>query len=483
MAPTAVGNPGYPCGETSDVRDCGLRQDCVQWEPHQKGHEVNRCSRVFASLLVALAGALALAPPPAQAARASTGEVCTILGTRGSDVLTGTTGPDVICGLGGRDLIRGKRGSDVIDAGPGPDTVYGGAGDDRLLGGRGADTLRGDDGDDILRGGAGRDLVSGGADGDKLSGGRGGDNLAGDQGEDRLVGRTGNDDLTGGVSSDQLLGGDGTDWCTVNSQDVEKGCVPDLEDPLAVSVGFDADSADVTNNNVLLAVRAYLTDDTGVEDVRFGLNNDTKHLSTAHGVLSRGTVRDGWWETDMLLPRYAEPGDYWLRVDVRDRAGRTTSLEFRDQVFHLIDDDPDTERPIATLLAPAITDVVDVRAEGRDVTVRARVTDAKSGVLNVSVCLWKPYEDRFTNLQCEDASRTSGTDLNGVYQAVVRIPRGDTGGRWNVSVEPSDRAHPGLPLYWAGPDLYAVMTENGPEPDWALLPTGAGWFTVLGAAP
>ncbi|MGH2750594.1 MAG: glucoamylase family protein [Actinomycetota bacterium] len=97
---------------------------------------------------------------------------CTILGTRGDDVLSGTPGDDVICGLGGDDVITGNggddalfgdRGDDRLEGGDGADTLYGGAGDDHLSGGAGADVLSGGPGDDVLAGGAGSDHHEGGA--------------------------------------------------------------------------------------------------------------------------------------------------------------------------------------------------------------------------------------------------------------------------------------------------------------------------------
>ncbi|HYT30878.1 MAG TPA: hypothetical protein VEN82_08875, partial [Actinomycetota bacterium] len=77
---------------------------------------------------------------------------CTIVGTRGDDVLTGTDGRDVICGGGGNDAISGLGGNDVIFGGSGDDTIDGGPGTDVLVGGPGADRLMGRGGADLLNG-------------------------------------------------------------------------------------------------------------------------------------------------------------------------------------------------------------------------------------------------------------------------------------------------------------------------------------------
>lgn len=73
------------------------------------------------------------------------GEVVTIKGTKGDDVLIGTPGPDVIAGLAGDDIIDGLGG------------------DDKLCGDAGNDTISGGDGDDILFGQADDDALDGGA--------------------------------------------------------------------------------------------------------------------------------------------------------------------------------------------------------------------------------------------------------------------------------------------------------------------------------
>ena len=107
---------------------------------------------------------------------------CTITGDGGPNDLAGTPGADVICGGGGRDTIDGRGGDDVLLGGGGSDTVTGHGGDDRLVGGRGGDTLNGGSGADTLRG---------------------------------------KDDVRG---NDALAGGPGTDRCSSDRGDTERGC-------------------------------------------------------------------------------------------------------------------------------------------------------------------------------------------------------------------------------------------------------------------
>jgi Ca2+-binding RTX toxin-like protein len=188
-----------------------------------------------AAVFLLLAGAPAIAGPPAGAARAP---ACTRTGTPGNDVLIGTPGRDVLCGLGGSDVLKGRGGNDILIGGPGADRLEGGAGADTLQGGDGNDTLRGGPGADVLSGGAGSDLVtyderttavivtigSGAHDGaagesdnvrgdvERLDGGAGPDRLTSlTTGKVQLRGLGGSDILTGGPLADRLYGGPGND--------------------------------------------------------------------------------------------------------------------------------------------------------------------------------------------------------------------------------------------------------------------------------
>ena len=77
------------------------------------------------------------------------GQVATIVGTEGDDLLPGSPGNDVIAGLGGDDVINSGLGNDVICGDAGNDELNGGFGADRMDGGMGVDRLLGADGPDF----------------------------------------------------------------------------------------------------------------------------------------------------------------------------------------------------------------------------------------------------------------------------------------------------------------------------------------------
>ncbi len=111
------------------------------------------------------------------------GELATLVGTDGPDILDGTSSRDVIMGYGDNDTIDGHGGKDVICGGDGPDTIYGSGGADKLYGDNGADTIFGGKKSDVLYGGAGNDGLNGGTGkSDRLFGGSGTDVLNGGSG-------------------------------------------------------------------------------------------------------------------------------------------------------------------------------------------------------------------------------------------------------------------------------------------------------------
>lgn len=149
-------------------------------------------------LAAAFAARAAAAPEDDSGAPRCRGELATIVGSAGDDVLRGTEERDVIWGGPGDDVIYGGRASDLICAGAGTDLVYGGRGNDTIDGGAGdEDRVYGGLGDDKLTGGPGdRDEVGGGLGIDLVNGGPGDEDLVhGDYGWDRMDGGPGRGDI------------------------------------------------------------------------------------------------------------------------------------------------------------------------------------------------------------------------------------------------------------------------------------------------
>lgn len=416
---------------------------------------------------VAVAGAAALLVPSLLAASGTPAAFassphCTIKGTAHADHLTGTRRADVICGLGGNDTIVGRGGNDI---------VRGGTGSDSLTGSTGSDTLVGGSGTDRLYGGAGADSISGGLNADVATGGDGADDLAGG---------AGNDDLTGGPGSDDIDGGTGTNWCFVDDADVQHRCVYDTEPAVADAATVSAGSVDVTNGPQQVTVKAHLTDDTGVTmaSVR-PAEGDPDSYPSENLQLVSGNVRDGWWQGTLTFDRWLEPDTYHLRISMSDRVFRWSDSDLAEPAIQVLDAKPDLVLPEVTLISPKPTDTFDVRTAEADVTIKARVTDALSGVARVSGCLHEPLlNGAEVYASCASLRLRSGDRHDGIYTGVVPILRKQTGGDWNVGINAVDRAHvDGSGMSYLGPDEYRIAddpTHTRPFPE------GLGRFTVLG---
>jgi Ca2+-binding RTX toxin-like protein len=76
------------------------------------------------------------------------GQVATLVGTGGNDVLRGTSSRDIINALGGNDRIYGMGGSDILCGSGGRDQLFGEGGNDLLNGGSDVDRCDGGSGTD-----------------------------------------------------------------------------------------------------------------------------------------------------------------------------------------------------------------------------------------------------------------------------------------------------------------------------------------------
>lgn len=365
-------------------------------------------------------------PTPEPIARlSSTGLACTAVGTEGDDVLVGTSGSDVLCGLGGHDVLRGG------------------------------------DGDDVLDGGGGRD---------------------------RLEGAAGDDDLDGGLDPDVLDGGLGTNWCVPDSVDQLTKCVYDLSPPVIEESTLTPDRVDSTNEDSPVTVQVRVRDDTGVLRVQaYSYDTQTHRVGPEIGFarLVSGTVRDGVWQFDVVVPRHAEPGDLEIELIAADRLLRD-ARRFADHVLTVVSEAPDEVLPqvVSGLLTSSSGEFpIDVREVEGAVELVLRITDELSGVVSASACLARLTDGEYqvpTGL-CTGLERVDGSGLDGTYRGTVPVPLQAASGDWNVVVHVSDRAH-SQAIAWAGPDYYRQLTAAGTrdEPGVAPLSTDIGRIGVLG---
>ncbi|MEP7302235.1 MAG: M10 family metallopeptidase C-terminal domain-containing protein [Caldimonas sp.] len=155
--------------------------------------------------------------PVADTINLDPGQLLTVDGAGGNDVINGASGDDVLFGGTGNDRLTGNLGNDLLD---------GGAGADSLSGGQGNDIYRVDDPGDVLTesAGAGSDSVESSVNWSlaanfehlKLTGSADID-ATGNALGNLIEGNSGNNVLDGRAGADLLSGGSGNDTYVVDN--------------------------------------------------------------------------------------------------------------------------------------------------------------------------------------------------------------------------------------------------------------------------
>jgi Ca2+-binding RTX toxin-like protein len=187
------------------------------------------------------------------------GDVETVKGGSGSDVLTGSDAAETLTGNNGDDVLRGRGGADTIQGGSGNDTIdFADRGDPVTVD---LDANRDSDGDRF-----GDDIES-------AAGGAGNDRLIGGGGENALSGGPGNDTIDGRGDNDRIAGGDGWDTADYSLR----------TNPVKVTLDTVADDGQSGEGDLVLP---------DVEAVTGGRGDDTLTGSDGPNALAGGEGND-----------------------------------------------------------------------------------------------------------------------------------------------------------------------------------------------
>jgi Ca2+-binding RTX toxin-like protein len=385
-------------------------------------------SRKFVSLVIIclMAFSFSSASKSEAAPSAGSGQLCTITGTSGNDVLNGTSGVDVICGLGGNDTINGLSGNDIIDGGSGNDTIIGGAGDDTISGGDGNDRLSGNDGNDVLKGEKGND---------GLIGGKGSDVLSGANGEPALNERN---------------------LCEKDLTDTVTYCGFDNSAPWIVSATMSRTTVDSSTSSQTVAVTIYVTDDLmGVDAVRCNLllEGSRSFAGQWTAVRTAGDSIAGTYTCNAVIPAAASVGRYGVGFVTVDKVGNTgfadqfTGLKNHGDLPEIISQTPEhwiRQAGPGDHESPRITNVIfsrtkiDTSAGPATFSVQMKVTDDSSGVSAVG-CIAKHNSVEYINNSKGGAPKISGTDKAGIYRCDITLPKNSGKGNWYLRIYTVDR--------------------------------------------
>ena len=388
-------------------------------------------ARTLASL--AEAGRMPSPYPPGVPVQRFTadGVRCTVVGTEGDDLLEGTAADDVLCGLGGDDRLRGSGGDDVLDGGGGADDVRGGPGGDDLDGGEGPGVLDGEEDEN---------------------------------------------------------------YCVPDPADVLENCRYDEAPPEVVegSVSLVPAVVDVTDADAPVTLEFRLTDDTGIGawSVVQALLSAYWPDTSAHAGVSvpaprrvSGTVRDGVWRVDIVVPRYTRPGDYDLELIAHDRVGRSTQRQVLD-ALRIENGAPDVTAP--EVVSAEVVSSTEATQDGGSrtlLTLTARLVDELSGVSPDGMLCLARQDDAGEYQPLNGCPGTialvSGTPHDGVWRGTAALPDGAAGGRWSVELSVRDRAQVDS-IWWSAARHQRWVDAGGRSDRIRPFPDGVGDVDVEG---
>lgn len=415
----------------------------------------------------------------------------TLTGGDGNDVLRGGNGNDGFTGDSGNDTVSGGNGNDTISGGIGNDKMVGEGGNDRLVGGDGTDNISGNDGLDTISGDAGNDAVNGGAGDDNLTGGAGDDSLIGDLGNDLANGGEGADSLQGGDGNDTVYGGEGVDTLGGNGgndilsgdggNDVIGG--GDGTDTLTGGFGDDTVAGDGGNDAILGGDGTdTLTGGLGDDTVAGDAGNDAIVGGDGNDVLSGGDGNDrllgdagndtmkgeagndgmiGGVGTDNLAGANGVPAPTERNLCEKDAADTVTYCGFDDAAPWIVS-------------AELEKTSVDSSVTAQTIKVTLQVTDELMGVQTVGCSVM--FDGARSATGYDQAVRTSGDAVDGIYTCNVTIPFGGSTGRWGLNIDTRDRAGN---MGFANQSANGKWHSNLPEimaqsPEHWIEQTGAG---------
>ena len=227
----------------------------------------------------------------------------------------------------------------------------------------------------------------------------------------------------------------------------------DINAPTLVSVSAAPAEVDTTSGPATIMVNARITDaQSGLSvyqgSVTFTSPSGGQTLKGYIGNLLSGTTRDGRYQINVAVPRYAEPGLWRLSaVELVDQVGNKAVLGTAELAgaglsasFEQAGTTGDSQAPVLADFT-VNPDAVNVATSAQRVTVRARVTDDLAGVIsNVGLFFTSPSGNQTISPSYNEWIRISGTARDGVYEATLIVPFRAEAGAWSVKVTMSDVA-------------------------------------------
>lgn len=224
--------------------------------------------------------------------------------------------------------------------------------------------------------------------------------------------------------------------------------ISDTTPPHLVSFSFTPNSVDVFASAQSITFTANLTDDlAGIAYVCVQLSSPSRQQTTQSQCLSQisGTALSGVFQGPVSIPQSAEAGTWVVSlVQVGDSAGNNLNLFTADlqalgfpTSLTVNSAAPDTQPPSVTSIT-FLPSSINVSSGPQNLTMSLNLTDNQSGVdfnrfLEFRITLRSPSGRQEQYVSAQDLQLTSGTPLNGTWQATRLLPRYMEAGTWQIS--------------------------------------------------
>ena len=225
---------------------------------------------------------------------------------------------------------------------------------------------------------------------------------------------------------------------------------PDTTAPEVLSFAFTPNSVDVGLTSRTVTATMRMTD--GGSGVSYGQAyfyspSSGQNVGVGFGSGNRisGTAADGIYQSTMTVPRYAEAGDWKLNyiytADVVNNyryyypagsgqpnifpVGTATTLTVQDAT-------PDSVAP-QMLAFDFNPKTASIAGSDQTLTATVRLTDNLSGVSYCQAYFYSPSNGQNVGVGFGAGNRTSGTALDGTYQATMTVRRYAEAGDWKLN--------------------------------------------------
>jgi hypothetical protein len=235
--------------------------------------------------------------------------------------------------------------------------------------------------------------------------------------------------------------------------DLEVLSIPDTTPPSIGSVTFTPPVIDVSAGDQVVTLDVQLIDAvSGVDfdgDPNFfpaffrAPSSGQQYVATVREFsLVQGSDLDGVWRMMLTIPQNSEAGSWFFSINLRDNAGNQVFVSDA-ATFEVISSVEDLSPPVLTNFSFSPL-VIDTSAGSANVTVSLDLTDDLTGVdfslagptsgFFHGLFFRSPSNNQSRSACCSNFSLTSGTVLDGTWQADVFFPQFSEAGTWEAQL-------------------------------------------------